>query len=215
MVQQYSFQKRPQYYWIERIYTDIVAKLLPIIAKTSITPNMITILNLFNIVIISYLTLTKSYVAVAILVQVYLFIDILDGNLARYKNMSSEFGAKLDVISDYIFYNFFFVVLGISIEIGIIWLVVYLIIFNSYGLIATHYIVPRIRKISNYRRKGFKKYCFERGIIVGMEGGMQDVITTVLLFTVYKDWIFYSICLLYLIDLLYRLVELKRNEVTI
>ena len=104
--------------------------------------------------------------------------------------MTSELGKNLDIFCDIVFYNLFFILLGVSIQIHWIWIVLYEIIFNLYGWTATNIIVPRIRKLKEFKRRGLKKYLFDHGILLGMETGMQDVLTTILLFTPYKHWIF-------------------------
>jgi len=207
-----SFVKRPHYYWIEKIYTDIAALMLPILDKTFITPNMITILNIINSIFIYIILWDEKYTLTAVMIQIYLFLDILDGNLARYKNMCSKLGKVLDQINDRTFYNLFYIILGIRIGIHWIWIATYLIIYNMYAIIATFYIVPQIKKIKDYKRKGIKKILMDKGILLGMEVGMGDVMTSVLLLTHYKEWIFYSIPILYFLDLLYRLNELRFNK---
>lgn len=83
----------------EYFYTvKVVNPLLPVITKTFITPNMVTLCNSFLAMFIFYFSYLQKFCLVALLIQVYLFLDILDGNLARYKNMKSALGAKLDSI---------------------------------------------------------------------------------------------------------------------
>jgi hypothetical protein len=38
-----------------------------------------------------------------------------------------------------------------------------------YGIIATYYIVPRLRKLKVINRTGIKKYFMDRGYIIGMD----------------------------------------------
>lgn len=35
---------------------------------------------------------TKQYALATVLIQVYFFLDVVDGNFALYKNMTSELG---------------------------------------------------------------------------------------------------------------------------
>lgn len=196
---------------VEYFYTSkLVEPLLPILSKTFITPNMITLFNSFFALVILYFGYNKRYFSVAIFIQIYLFLDILDGNLARYKNMKSELGAKLDSINDRFFYTLIFVFIGIkNIQLPLIILVVVLI--NIYGIIATYYIVPRLRKMNVIKRWGIKKYFMDKGFIIGMDLGTIDIITSVFL-------IFGKIKLLYIVliiglvlDIVYRLIELWYN----
>jgi len=203
--------KRREFYWAERIYTNLVVKLLPFLDRTFLTPNMVTVSNIINAVIACFLIWGEHHKTAALLVQVYLFLDILDGNLARYKNLCTPWGKILDQISDRFFYNIFFVVLAIKLGMDWYWLLFYLLVHNVYGIVATFIIVPQIRRLKEFKRWGIKKYLMERGIILGMDLSTQSVITTVLLFTPFKEWIIYSITLLYALDLLYRLIELGIN----
>lgn len=203
--------KRKDFYWVEKVYTDLVVKILPVVGKTPITPNMITITNILNAILIFGLIWVDQYFIAAILIQVYLFFDILDGNLARYKDLCTSMGKILDHICDRLYYNGLYIVLGIKIGIGWRWIGAYLIIHIIYEIFATYYIVPGIKKLKNFKRWGLKRYLIERGIILGMDLSAQSAITSILLFTPTKPLIIYLITALYLIDLVYRVLELAVN----
>src|SRR5690625_3683781 len=99
----------------EYFYTVFITEpLLPFVSGTSITPNMITIFNVFFSILLYYLAFMNQFLLLAIGIHFYLFFDVLDGNLARYKNMQSDFGAKLDSISDRVFYTLIFIFIGIG-----------------------------------------------------------------------------------------------------
>src|SRR5690554_5334129 len=114
--------KRDHFYIMEGLYTRIVVKMLPYIGKTSLTPNMVTFFNIINAFFSLCAIWYGKYLLVAILVQVYLFLDILDGNLARYQKKSTKLGALLDKICDRFFYNGLIVVLGFKIGINPLWI---------------------------------------------------------------------------------------------
>lgn len=90
-------------------------RLTPILLKTPITPNQITIISLLLGLICAACFTQGNWIAGIIggllLVASYTF-DNCDGEVARIKNMSSEFGAKLDDISDWMVDVSFFVALG-------------------------------------------------------------------------------------------------------
>lgn len=197
----------------ERFYTiKVVEPMLPFIAKTFITPNMVTIANIMLSFIVFYFAYKSNYIFCAIGIQIYLFFDILDGNLARYKNMKSKLGANLDIFCDNIFYNFIFIALGIG-KISWILILLPIILMNVYGIIATNYIVPRLKKMKVIKRSGFKKYFMDRGYIIGMDLGTVDIIMTLFLLLghVLKP-MFVVIILGYILDIIFRIAELKRNE---
>jgi len=74
----------------------LVQPILPPLSKTSITPNMITISNIIYSFFLYYLAYHNHFLLVAFGIQLYLFLDILDGNLARYAKLQSKLGAWLD-----------------------------------------------------------------------------------------------------------------------
>lgn len=204
--------KRAHYYLVEKIYTEIVFLLLPFLGKTPITPNMVTCTNILICLTACSLVWKQHFITAAILVQIYSFLDALDGNLARYKNMQSALGKKLDWWGDRIFYNGFFALAAYISGTHFLWIVVYLIVFNGYGAIATYYIVPRIRRIGGYKRFGVKKILLDKGILLGMEISIQDVIASVMLITSYRSMMLPVITILYCWDMCYRLYELYRNH---
>jgi len=195
----------------EYFYTvKIVEPILPFLSKTFLTPNMVTLFNSFFALFVFYMAYTDSFFVVAICIQIYLFFDILDGNLARYKNMKSKLGARLDSINDKVFYTFIFVFIGMK-NVPIYLIVLVAILINFYGIIATYYIVPRLKKLNTIKRRGLKKTFMERGFIIGMDLGTIDILTS--LFLIFKE-----IRLLYLVliiglslDLIFRLIELRYN----
>lgn len=196
----------------EAFYTNLVVEpLLPLISKTSITPNSITIFNMFLGLFTCYLALKGRLVVAGIFVQVYLFLDILDGNLARYKDMRSKLGGTLDAVGDKIFYNLIFLSIGLGrIDTGLVILVVILV--NLYAIIPTYYIVPRLKKLSHIKRHGLKRIMMEKGFIIGMDLGTVDILLTVFLVIGKIHLLFIILSIGYIFDLIYRIVELKYNE---
>lgn len=196
----------------ERFYTcKLVEPILPIISKTFITPNMVTIANIILSIILFYCAYNSYYIFCAIGIQIYLFFDVLDGNLARYKNMKSKLGAKLDYWCDTFFYNLIFVFLGIN-RISCILIICVLVLVNLYGLIATYYIVPRLRKLKVINRARIKKYFMDRGYIIGMDLGTLDIIMSICLLFSAVNIMFLIIIFGYIFDIAFRLIELKKNE---
>lgn len=87
---------------IFEILIDIVSKkLLRLILHTSINPNQVTffgaIIALLGIV--NYFVLQSNFVLTLSLI-IYLICDFLDGDLARAKNIYSNFGSALDKYVD-------------------------------------------------------------------------------------------------------------------
>ena len=90
-------------------------RLTPILLKTPITPNQVTLLSLVSGLACAVCFSQGSWVAGVlggVLLLVSYTLDNCDGEVARIKNMSSEFGAKLDDMSDWMVDSSFFVALG-------------------------------------------------------------------------------------------------------
>ncbi len=90
-------------------------RLTPILLKTPVTPNQVTSISLLlGLFCATCFAMGNWYAEITgglLLVASYTF-DNCDGEVARIKNMSSDFGAKLDDMSDWIVDASFFAALG-------------------------------------------------------------------------------------------------------
>ncbi len=202
--------KRKQNYWWYYMLFLMGEPLMRLLMKTPITPNMITLVNLFGIFpAICLAGVSKHFFVLAILVEIYMFIDTIDGNLARNKNMLSERGKKLDYLADTLFDTVGKIAIGIAIDTPV-WLVLLAIaVQQGYGAIATHYIVPKIRSTENFKRTALKQFFWERGILFGMDTSMECLTISLMMLFPIRKYIFIACPLLWIIDLCYRLYELK------
>ncbi len=204
--------KRKHFYVLEKHYTDLAVRLLPPLAKIGLTPNQVTLANLLNGLVIMTAIAGHHYILAALLTQLYLFLDILDGNLARYREMSTPLGAVLDKIGDRFFYNGVMIVLGLTTPVHWIWIVLFLLAHNLHSIAATYYIVPTIRTLPTFKRFGLKKVWMNHGYILGMDLSTQDLLISLLIVTPGRVWILPAVTILYLVDLIYRLIELEQNR---
>ncbi len=89
--------------------------LLRFLKDTSLTPNMVSVISLIMALIASYLFFLYDYLYLVLgalfLNMAYLF-DVLDGQLARYKNMASQFGRLFDAMLDVIKVVFLFLAIS-------------------------------------------------------------------------------------------------------
>ena len=91
------------------------SSLTPFLLKIFITPNQITLLSLiFGLLSAICFSLGEYNVGVigALFLIVSYTLDNCDGEVARIKNMSSDFGAKFDDMVDWIVDASFFIALG-------------------------------------------------------------------------------------------------------
>jgi len=90
-------------------------RLTPVLLRTSITPNQITAISLLFGLLCAACFISGNYYAGvigAILMTASYTFDNCDGEVARTKNMSSEFGAKFDDMADWMVDASFFAALG-------------------------------------------------------------------------------------------------------
>ncbi|WP_434296952.1 CDP-alcohol phosphatidyltransferase family protein [Clostridium sporogenes] len=212
MIKKKTKRKDGTMYIIEKVYReDIINKILPYISKTSVTPNNVTVFNMLLGILAIYLAYKGNLLYTAVLFQIYELLDHLDGSLARYKHMMSSIGEKLDILSDTIFYNAIFIFIGWD-RVSIYLISLLIITMNFYGIVTKYYIVPRLKKISNFKRFGIKKYFFNRGYILGMDLTLLGAITTIGLFLGKIKLIYIIVIFLYIVDIIYRMCELRYNE---
>ena len=102
-------------------YRQIAIKIASLLKNiNSITPNKITILGLIifmvSTLLISYSTGTYKIFGI-VLGPIWIFIDYLDGSLARLRGITSSLGKKLDALQDH--FAFFLIPIGIYISLEI------------------------------------------------------------------------------------------------
>lgn len=209
--------KRKDNYWWERTLVMMGKPLIMLLVESSITPNMVTMVNLIiNIPLIIFCAWNKSFYILAMLIQLYMFLDIVDGNLARNKHMQSELGRRLDIFSDTIFYIVCFFFVGLGLDISIYSIVIFILVQQIYGLTATYYIVPKLKRLSRFEHTKIKKFFINKDILFGMDASLETLITSILLLLPIRRIIFIICPLLWAIDLIYRLYELNwvnRNNI--
>ena len=99
-------------------YRPIAIKIASLLKNINlITPNKITILGLIifmiSTLLISYSIGTYKIIGI-VLGPIWIFIDYLDGSLARLRGITSSLGKKLDALQDH--FAFFLIPIGIDIS---------------------------------------------------------------------------------------------------
>ena len=88
------------------IYRPLAESIVKVLVKTRVTPNQITTLGIFISIIAGFLFALgewKYLIAGAVLTQVVLISDMVDGKVARYKKFGTAFGEWYDGIANKIF----------------------------------------------------------------------------------------------------------------
>ena len=110
-----NYEKLPIYprYVTHKISIRIVKLLL----HSSITPNQITSLSIVVGIISSIMfavAIPVYFLAGALILELYYVIDAVDGQLARYKKLSSMTGGYFDYVSNYIVHPCVFFCIGLG-----------------------------------------------------------------------------------------------------
>ena len=104
--------------FMDRLITRFISRqLTSLFLKTSYTPNQITFLSLFIGLAAALCFFYGSHnmgIAGSILLVVSAWIDCVDGEVARLKFMTSEWGAKVDILSDNIVHCSVFFAIGMG-----------------------------------------------------------------------------------------------------
>lgn len=112
-----TFQAREE--WWSRVFATPMAQLiLTVVADwRCMTPNRLTVLSFCFTILSGVIILvdnTTSLVVAGILLQVAYIIDCMDGQLARYRGVSSTIGSLLDKWSDFV--KFPFIIIALTIQ---------------------------------------------------------------------------------------------------
>ncbi|MFY4733922.1 CDP-alcohol phosphatidyltransferase family protein [Campylobacter jejuni] len=200
-------------YIIEYFYRIILARrYLPFLAKINIHPIAITALNTIIFPITLYFLYFEYFLVSAILIQIYALIDHTDGMLARYTNKQTYIGSRLDRFNDNVFFNaiFIFIALGANLSLYLAFMtIICMNIHNAFGMF---YFSKKLRSLKKIRRFGIKKWFLDRNFILGIDCSLM--LTLVSLFLIIDEvfLLFYVVSFLYLLDVIYRFIELKRNQ---
>lgn len=206
-IKEVNVKRKINYFW-EGILMQVCKPIVYILLKTKITPNMITLFNLVCIIpSIIYVAWKRNFIAVAILIQVYAIIDILDGTIARNKNMTSDLGRKLDCFCDDFFYILAYGVICYMNGFGMFFSLVFVGTVKIYGLIATNFVVKKMKNTDNFKHTKIKQFFRKHSLILGMDVSMQNLIASISLI-LEKTYISFCVIIgMWIFDIVYRLYE--------
>jgi phosphatidylglycerophosphate synthase len=110
---------QPREEWWSRVFATPIAQLiLTVVADWRwITPNRLTILSFLMTILCGMLILvgdTARLVGAGVVLQIAYIIDCMDGQLARYRGVSSQVGSLLDKWTDFV--KFPFVVVALTLQ---------------------------------------------------------------------------------------------------
>ncbi|WP_077329062.1 CDP-alcohol phosphatidyltransferase family protein [Virgibacillus siamensis] len=104
--------------WVYFIIRPLSYYVTWLFLKLRINPNMATVISIFVGVIGSILLISDYQylrIAAAFIINFWIVLDCVDGNLARFLNKTSKFGEFLDGFSGYVFSTIMYVSIGMSV----------------------------------------------------------------------------------------------------
>jgi len=117
-----GYQEHPtmRFYRIFSIYITKTCLVL------GLKPNFITFLGFLSGIVGGYLYLEGCFILGSIFFVIHIFLDYVDGEVARARKLASAFGGWLDAMSIHFIYPYFFFTLGLGIyfQTEIFWYVV-------------------------------------------------------------------------------------------
>ena len=183
-------------------------RLTYVFSELGISPNATTYIGTIFSAMCIWLFFKDQYIAALLFYVVRLIFDYADGSIARYTQTFSKFGAKLDLIFDYIFYVPFWGVICFKLD-NVTQSTFLIVAAVAYVLVVDYFVEPRLKKLST--RAPLKKYFMDRGIILGFSPfGLLELWSIVFLLLEIPLEYYSLLTMLVVIDLTYRVYEIVR-----
>lgn len=100
-----------------------------LVNKTNVTPNQITTFSLLFAIFAGIAFYFHCFITGAIFYQISYILDIVDGSIARSKNLSSKIGAFYDVFTDWLKAPILFIILFLVMDSYSLLIILYFLLF--------------------------------------------------------------------------------------
>jgi cardiolipin synthase len=122
-----------------KIYNRFLSnKIIPVLSKFKITPNLITIFNFhFTAIVCSYFIIIKHYYLGLFFIFFSVILDYIDGDLARKTNNISEFGKWIESFGDTLLQTL--ILASFCISINFKYSIILLVVNNTLQLLSLSY----------------------------------------------------------------------------
>lgn len=198
--------------WTTKYFVDPLAiPVSKIIAKTFVSPNMLTTLSIFIAFFSAYLFFNDDLILGAIIFYCSFFIDCLDGKVARLKNTSSDFGQKYDQFSDMFnkFLIFISLVYSQFVLEGQVFLGVLLFFLYYLNHLVHKFLLKKTGGYQNRKLSSFSKWLVDKGIFPSLYSYLDEQFLIFILFLLFFDFKLSLIIGMFLFFILKILAEIK------
>lgn len=206
-------EKQPTYYITEYIYRVLIIQrfiLLPL-SRTNITPNQITFFGGFCMICSFILLYFGHNILSGVCFLMYSLADHTDGMLARLKNQSTKLGNLLDYICDYVAWFGLIILASYLYDINLFCTIFLIFALLFHQQFCKHFIHTRLKKLKTIHRFGLKKYLLNHGFLLGIDASLLALILAFSIFSTEFEISFYILGAIYIIDTIYRSIELYLN----
>ncbi len=183
-------------------YQQIAFYITTLLVKTKITPNSVTYLSLFIGVLSAFSIYIGHLYLSVFLLNISFILDCVDGQIARAKQLQSEFGMWLDNISDRVVENIILIAMFFTLSDNNFFVVgiVLLIFLNMYYAYISDMLIYA-------KKQGYKKLTYKEKILFSpiyfiSRSMMIPMLSLFILYPIYMVWI---LIFLYLYGIIFRL----------
>lgn len=199
--------RRPFEYLVNRFYAHKVDLVFTAICdRLGLSPNQVTLMSMACGVGSGLLIATENFLLAALCIQAHHILDGVDGNLARAKGLTSNFGKWLDVVSDQC--TRFSVLAGLAFAAQAPALWVGLMFFTFYfDVLIIHWLVLPYARCHPLVRAPWKVWFMDRGLMPAFDIFTMYFLVSICLVVQNPTLAVYFIVVLKTLDWGYRVWE--------
>ena len=204
-----EYKNQEQNLFLKFIFRPAAKYCIPLLSSFRVTPNQITLLSFFFGVFATVLFVYSQYFLGSICICIYIFLDVCDGELARFKNECTPLGAKLDFYSNALIW--FLLPMGLYLGADIS----FFLFLLSWMAIAVNQLI--IRVICPYtteyspQQRVFNRFFVRNKLRFGFDEIDMQLMIVIMAPFENSAVILYSIITLMTLDWIYRVVECREK----
>lgn len=204
--------RRPYEYLVNRYYAHRVDPVLTRLADLAgLSPNAVTLISLAAGLAAAAAVLQHAYPLAALGIQLHHLLDGVDGNLARAHDRCSEFGRRLDILSDQVVNLALFASLAY---------VAALPAWVAWGMLATlyldlalvHLVITPCARRHPLQRSRWKQWFMDRGLMPAFDIFTIYLVVSLCLLLRSPETAVVLVLILKTLDWSYRLYECARSR---
>lgn len=204
--------RRPYEYPVNRYYAHRVDPVLTWLAdRAGLSPNLVSLLSLAVGLGAAQALLAGQFTLAAVGIQLHHLLDGVDGNLARAQDRCTEFGRRLDGVTDQTVRLALFASLAHVADVPG-WLAWAMLATLYVDLLLVRLVITPCARRAPLVRDRWKQWFMDRGLLPAFDIFTLYLVTTVCLFLQNPAAAVWLVAVLKTLDWLYRLYECGRTR---